>query len=297
MSLYQRTGTHLSIVRTKSPDPALVALLSRIVLGARGALTAGPTSGWAAIGRFFGTTFPLAVYQAWRWWAAVAVAFMGISVGLIYYIATHPSIQDKLLSPDDAKELTSSDFANYYHAYPAQHFALQVWTNNALLTAECLAVGILILPVFYLLFENALNVGVDGGFMTAAGKSGEFWGLIAPHGFLELTAVFIAAGVGLRIGWSWIVPPPGFTRTDSVARSARSAMLVALGLVAVLGVSGLIEAFVTPSPFPTAVRVGFGVLVWAAFLTYIFVLGSRAARDDASADLDADLLQASVPAV
>ena len=40
--LYQRVATHLSVVRSRTPDPALVAELSRLVLGARSALT-GPS--------------------------------------------------------------------------------------------------------------------------------------------------------------------------------------------------------------------------------------------------------------
>ena len=42
--------------------------------------------------------------------------------------------------------------------------------------------------------------------MSAYGHGRPFFGLILPHGMLELTAVFIGAGVGLRIGWSLIAP-------------------------------------------------------------------------------------------
>ena len=35
VALYQRAATHLSVIRSRSPDPALVARLSRIVLTAR----------------------------------------------------------------------------------------------------------------------------------------------------------------------------------------------------------------------------------------------------------------------
>ena len=72
-----------------------------------------------------------------------------------------------------------------------------------------------------------------------------FFGLILPHGLLELTAVFVAAGVGLRLFWSWVEPgaAPGL---QSLAHEGRSAAAVALGLVLVLLVSGVIEAFVTP---------------------------------------------------
>jgi len=38
--LYQRTATHLSVVRSSAPDPALVGQLSRLV--ARGEVRAGP---------------------------------------------------------------------------------------------------------------------------------------------------------------------------------------------------------------------------------------------------------------
>ena len=55
-------------------------------------------------------------------------------------------------------------------------------------------------------------------------------------------------------------------------------MSVALGLVVVLFVSGLIEAFVTPSGLPTWVRIGIGVLAEAAFLAYVIVFGRRARR-------------------
>ncbi|OKJ70291.1 hypothetical protein AMK30_25660 [Streptomyces sp. CB02460] len=33
-------------------------------------------------------------------------------------------------------------------------------------------------------------------------------GLILPHGLLELTAVFVAVGTGLRLGWTVIDPGP-----------------------------------------------------------------------------------------
>ena len=39
--LYQRTATHLSLVRTRSPDPALVARLSSLVARGRSAVAGG----------------------------------------------------------------------------------------------------------------------------------------------------------------------------------------------------------------------------------------------------------------
>ena len=66
------------------------------------------------------------------------------------------------------------------------------------------------------------------------------------------------------------------TRTQSIAREGRTAGTVALGLVAVLFVSGIIEAFVTPSGLPTWARVGIGITAELAFFAYVFVLGRQA---------------------
>jgi uncharacterized membrane protein SpoIIM required for sporulation len=289
VGLYQRAGTHLSVIRSRSPDPALVARLSRIVLTARGAITGGTAFSWRTVGRFFTATFPLAVYEAWPWWSTVAVANTVLAFVMMFYVAGHPDVQSAFLSDGTIQDIVNRDFQNYYSANQAQNFALQVWTHNALLAGQCLISGILILPVVYFLALNLANLGLVGGVMIGNGRSDVFFGLIIPHGLLELTAVFIAAGVGLRIGWAWIAPGPGRTRGRALAETARSGTLVALGLVVVLLVSGLIEAFVTPSPLPTFLRIAIGVAVWLAFLGYVVGLGRRAQARAVSSDLDAEL--------
>ena len=117
-----------------------------------------------------------------------------------------------------------------------------------------------------------------------------FWGLILPHGLLELTAVFVAGGVGFRLFWSW-VEPGDLSRTQAIAREGRTAGTVALGLVVVLLVSGVIEAFVTPSGLPTWARVGIGILAEVAFFAYVFVLGRAAYLRGHTGDVDASLLE------
>ena len=146
----------------------------------------------------------------------------------------------------------------------------------------------------FALFQNAANVGVIGGYMFAAGMGGLFLGLISPHGILELTAVFVAAGAGLRLGWTIIDPGPR-RRADAIAEEGRSTVVIALGLVVVLAVSGAIEAFVTPSGLPTWTRVGIGVVAEVAFLTYVWVLGGRAARRGETGDLEEELRGDYVP--
>ena len=96
--------------------------------------------------------------------------------------------------------------------------------------------------------------------------------------------------MGLRLFWAW-VDPGARTRVQSVAHEGRSAAAVALGLVLVLLVSGVIEAFVTPSGLPTWARIGIGVAAEAAFFGYVFVPGRRAFLAGHTGDVSAAALE------
>ncbi|MDQ6650586.1 MAG: stage II sporulation protein M [Actinomycetota bacterium] len=285
VELYQRTATHLSVVQTRSPDPALVGRLSSLVARARAAVTGGRTPAWRDATRFLTVTFPVVVYRGRRWCAGVAAGFLLVAFLIGRWVATSADVQRRIAPPNVVRDLVERDFAGYYSAHPASAFAAEVWTHNAFIAAGTLVLGVLLgLPTIYLLWTNAANVGVAGGLMAANGRLGLFFGLISPHGLLELTAVFIAAGVGLRLGWTVIDPGPS-RRADALARQGRAAVAVAVGLVLVLALSGGIEAFVTPSPLPTWARVGLGVLVEAGFLVYIGVLGRRGVAAGETGDL------------
>jgi uncharacterized membrane protein SpoIIM required for sporulation len=287
---YQQVATHLSVVRTSAPDASLVAHLSSLLARARNKAAGTRVGTWRGVGQFFGQRFPAALYRLRWWWLSTLAANAALTGVMMWWLLDHPIVEQTLLTPEQVDQLVNNDFENYYSEFAASHFAAQVWINNAWVSALCIAFGILGLPVIYLLYQNILNLAAIGSIMIRHDRGELFWGLILPHGLLELTAVFVAGGVGLRLFWSW-VEPRGLTRTASIAREGRTAGTVALGLVVVLLVSGLIEAFVTPSPLPTWARIGIGITAWLTFLAYVFVLGRNAARRGFTGDIDAALLE------
>jgi uncharacterized membrane protein SpoIIM required for sporulation len=293
--LYQRAATHLSVIRSRSPDPVLVAGLSRLVLGARAAITGGRRFSWQPVARFFTTGLPGELYRARWWWIGVGVACVLLGGAMMRYVAANPQVASLFMSEAQIGQLVGNDFVAYYSEYQAQNFAAAVWTNNALLTAQCLASGVLIVPVLYLLGTNLFSIGLTGGVMIDAGAGDTFFTYIAPHGLLELTCVFVGAGVGLRIGWGWIAPGPYRTRGQALAERARSGMLVALGLVPALLVAGLLEAYVTPAPLPAVLRIAVGAVVWLAFLAYALIAGAAAHRRGGTADVAEEHAAAEVP--
>jgi uncharacterized membrane protein SpoIIM required for sporulation len=297
VGLYQRTATHLSVVRSRAADPLLVAGLSSLVARGRGAVTGGAAPAWRDAARFLQVGFPTALWRTRRWWLAAAAVFLLVGFAVGGWVVTSPEVQASIAAPEEVRQLVEQDFEEYYSANPAQSFAAQVWTNNARVSAFAIVSGVLlgVIPV-YLLLVNAVNVGVTGGLMAANDRAALFFGLITPHGLLELTAVFIAVGVGVRVGWTLVDPGPR-SRLDALAAEGRAAIAVALGLALVLAVSGVIEAFVTPSPLPTWARVGIGAVVEVAFLAYVVVLGRRGAAAGETGDVTADVRGDALPIV
>lgn len=284
LDLYQRVATHLSEIRTRSPEPTLVAHLSSLLAKARLRSAGTRTFTWADVVRFLTTTFPAALYRTRRWWVTVLVVNVVLAFVMGWWLVSHPQLESALISPQEVDQLVNNDFASYYTENAAGSFALKIWTNNAWVAALCIAFGVFGVPVIYLLFTNLVNVAVIGGLMWSHGRADLFFGLILPHGMLELTSVFVAAGVGLKIFWGW-VEPGARTRGEAIAQEGRAAMSVALGLVLVLLVTGIIEAFVTPSPLPTWARIGIGALAEITFLTYVFTLGRWAVRRGETGDV------------
>ena len=289
VELYQRVSTHLSILRSASTigsDSLLIGRLSSLIARARSVVTGAHAPLSSTFVRFWTVSFPVVAYRTWRWWLATAVVFFAVVVVIASWVAGSPEVQFALGTPSEIDELVNHDVASYYSEHPAAAFALRVWVNNSWVAAQCIAFSVLLgLPIPIVLFQNAANLGLIAGLMFQAGKGGILLGLLAPHGLLELTAVFLAGATGMRLGWS-VISPGDRPRGQVLAEQGRGVVSVAVGLVGVLLVSGLLEALVTPSSWPTFVRVGIGVIAEVAFLSYIGYFGRRAVKAGETGDID-----------
>jgi hypothetical protein len=103
-----------------------------------------------------------------------------------------------------------------------------------------------------------------------------FWGLILPHGLLEITAVVVAGGAGLMLAWA-VIAPGDRSRMRSLADEGLRAATIVAGLVVCFVLAGFTEAWVTPSGLPTWARIGIGVGLELLFIAYIVGFGRNAA--------------------
>ncbi|WP_209684016.1 stage II sporulation protein M [Arthrobacter stackebrandtii] len=287
LDLYQRVSAQLSLIRSVEGESTLSASLSATLANARTRFTGARSNFFVDVARFFTISLPAAFYRIR--WLTVIVGAVFVVLGTLFAVWTagNPQVLAAMGSDAELQQLVEHDFVNYYSENPAASFAGAVWTNNAWIAAQCVAFGITGVFVPYAVFSNAQGIGMTAGVMFAHDRGDVFFSYILPHGLMELTAIFIAAAAGLRIFWSWVSPGPR-TRLDSLAREGRSLITVAAGLVLVLFVSGLVEAYVTPSALPVWAKITIGALVLAGYWTYTLVLGRRAVLAGEGGDLGED---------
>ncbi|MFE4545497.1 stage II sporulation protein M [Arthrobacter sp. NPDC056727] len=284
LRLYQVTSAHLSLLRSTGPESGLSASLSATLAQARTRFTGARSNFMEDLAQFFVLSLPAALYRI-RWLTvACGAAFCLVGFAYALWIGTSPEALRAVASEAEVQRYVTEDFIDYYSENPAASFAGAVWTNNAWISAQAVALGITGFWVPMILFSNAQGVGVAAGMFAAVGKTDVFFSYILPHGLMELTAVFVACAAGLRIFWA-MVSPGARTRSRAVAAEGRSMITVALGLVLVLFVSGLVEGFVTPSTLPVWAKISIGAAVLAAYWLYVLACGGRAYRAGARGDL------------
>lgn len=266
VALYQHASGHLARARTAYADPGLHGRLTRLVADANATLYAGRPRTRTTLRRFAGETFPLALWRSRRFLAVAAACLLVPAIVLGAWLQGSPEALDAAIAPDRQAALLESEFVDYYSSAPAEQFSLLVLANNVRVSLVAFALGALLaLPGALILAYNGFHVGAVGGLFVDAGEASTFFGHIAPHGFLELTAIVITAAAGLRVGWA-IVAPGDRRRGDALAEEGRQAVVLVLGCLPVFVVAGIIEGFVTPAPLPLALRALVGFVAWVAFL-------------------------------
>ena len=281
---YQSGATQLSAIKTTSGQSVQGDRLSLWLSRARLRFTGVGSNVLSQLPRFFAAQLPAALYRIR--WMSLAVAFSTALIAVLYavWVLQTPGVLANLGTEEFRRQFAEEDFVNYYSEHPPASFTGFVWTNNAWLAAQCVAFGILGVYAPYLLFTNAQSLGISAAIMGANDRLDVFFLYIAPHGQLELYAIFVAGAAGIRIFWSWIAPGAR-TRGQALAEDGRALITVAVGLTLALLVSGLIEGYVTRLDWPWPVKIGIGTVALASFLAYQWMLGRRAFRAGETGDL------------
>ncbi|MCC2033428.1 stage II sporulation protein M [Microbacterium allomyrinae] len=281
---YRAASADLADAKTSAGRSIQGDYISTMLARARLRLTGAPENVLRQIPRFFVLQLPAALYRV-RWATlAIALGFTAVATIVALWVSGDPALVASLGSRAQLENYAENEFTEYYSENPAAVFAGTVWTNNAWIAAQCVLFGVTGIWPIMVLVQNAVGVGTAAGIMAAFDRADVFVLYILPHGLLELTSIFVAAAAGLQIFWAWVAPGAR-TRGEALAATGRSLATIAIGLVFALGVSGLIEGFVTAQPWQWPVKIGIGAVALGLFLAYMLVVGRRASRLDETGDL------------
>ena len=290
--LYRWVTSDLAYAQGHRFDAQLQHYLNRLTARAHAYVYGGTVESWRGrIWTFFARTFPAEVRRSWMYvggcivltilWALVAYAVVARNPADAYAL-----LPESVVPPHIAKSLHDSNFA----FGPSESAAMSsfIITNNIRVAILAFGAGIVTLGAgtIYLIVFNALMVGALAALFAQAGFGPDFWATIAPHGFIELTAIQIAGGAGLVIAAGTLFPGR-LRRRDSIAIAGRRAGVLFAGVAAMLCVAGIIEGFFSPLRYPMNVRADVGIATGVLLLAYFGFAGrATASRAALSADTD-----------
>ncbi len=132
----------------------------------------------------------------------------------------------------------------------------------------------------YLLVANGALLGTVLAVVQGYGLSGGLLTFTAAHGPLEISCIVLSGGAGLRLAWA-LLRPGDRSRRDALRLAGAQAIRVMLLVIPALGVAGILEAFLSPSDAPIALKITVGVIAGLALWSYVFFVG-RPSRKSAS---------------
>ena len=289
LHLYRDVSADLARLRVMGAEPALVREVNRLITRAHGQIYRGGERRRGSLIRFYTTEFPRLFRRTGRYTLASFLISLAFTLMGFFSVQKHPDVVADILggaSSEFRGEKTGADIRARFQGTEAPLLSSMVTTNNIIVALNAFALGITFgAGTVYVLIVNGSMLGGFAGAYARSGAAGEFWMTVLPHGALELSAIVIAGGAGLIMGYAlWC--PGTRTRRRALRESAADAVRLVLGLIPAFLIAGFFEGFVTPDPdLPQVLKTGMGVLVAALFWLYLLFGGrERSAREAVEAN-------------
>ena len=274
--LYRQTASDLATVREDSSSSNVTRYLNQLLGRAHNLIYMGRRSPPSGIIKFYRETFPNTFCDTLAYTtAACAIFAVLVAVGMM--LATvNPAFQAYLLGPRMMETIENRQMWTHSIVTIKPIASSAIMTNNLSVSFSTFALGITGgLGTVWMLALNGLLFGVVNAACWQAGMSQQLLSFVAPHGVIELPAIFIAGGGGLLLAKGLLFPGTLPRRASLVLEGGRAVRLV-LGIIPMLVVAGTIEGFVSPSDLPIAVKYG---VAGGMFCLLVLYLKRKAPRE------------------
>jgi uncharacterized membrane protein SpoIIM required for sporulation len=281
--LYRQTAADLAAAREHRADVELAAYLNRLLGRAHNLVYSAAPRRPRSILTFYTRTFPQIFRSTWRYTAtATGIFLLGALLG-VTVCAADPGFERFLLGGAMMDTIDRREMWTHSIVAVKPLASSAILTNNLGVAFTAFALGITAaLGTAWIMFFNGVLISVVASACHRADMGVALWSFVAPHGSLELPAIFIAGGAGLLLGRG-LVAPGTLPRGEALRLHAGTAVRLVLGVVPLLIVAGVIEGFVSPVAIDPGVKFVIGAALLILLALYLLVPSIRDAGSEQSA--------------
>lgn len=273
--LYRQIAADLAVVRE---DPASVEFsryLNQLLVRAHSTIYANRRSGIRPIITFFTRSYPLVFRRNLVFCMVAFFVFLAGALAGTALTLRNPDFKLEMLGPRMVETIERNEMWTHSIISVKPQASGYIMTNNMSVSFTCFALGITAgIGTLYLLFFNGMLLGVIGAACGQAGMGLQLWSFIAPHGVLELPAVFIAGGAGLRIAQGLLFPGV-LPRRESLVNAGKQSVILLVGVIPILVIAGIIEAFISPTAMAVPLKFALAAALLILLLSYLFQFWKR----------------------
>jgi uncharacterized membrane protein SpoIIM required for sporulation len=252
-ALYRLASADLSRARVLNVGEDIRTYLNNLVVKAHNQVYQRQRSRWRDFAHFLFVRFPCLVRQYINY-VLTAVCLLLIPLLVSYcFVLKDPGFAQ--LEIGNGQPIVSEDMWQTIEQHKLWTDPLEnvspvassfVATNNIKVTIMSFVFGVTFgLGTAFVLVTNGILIGTVLGVCRLYGMNERLLVFMAPHGVLELTAIFISGGAGLLMGKALLFPGH-WKRLDALKIAAPDALSLFLGCLPLLIIAATIEGFISP---------------------------------------------------
>jgi uncharacterized membrane protein SpoIIM required for sporulation len=276
--LYRQAAADLSAVRADPSSRTLEQYLNRLVGRAHNYVYSGRRISMASLWQFFAYGYPRLLRRLSGYvLAATAIFLLAGLMGMLITIM-HPDFATLMLGPQMMDKIEHHQMWTDSVLSIKPVAASGIMTNNITVCFLTFAGGILAgLGTLYMLFNNGLQIATV---LTCCAQHHMALSLVSfmtAHGALELPSIMFAGAAGLRLG-AGILFPGMLRRRAALALAGVEAVQLIAGTIPLLIIAGTLEAFLSPTHAPIALKFSVGAVLFTGLLLWLGEGGRKTAE-------------------
>ena len=278
---YRQACQHLALARSRLYSQSLIERLSQLVLRGHQYFYKPRSHLLQQIIRYFTADFPATIRQEWRVVALASLLFFGPLIGIIIAIQINPDLIFSITDGDTVRQFETMYDPERYERVGREReadsdilmFGFYI-RNNTGIGFRTFASGLMFgLGTLFLLLFNGVHIGAVAGHLTHLGYNETFWGFVAGHSAMELTAIALSGAAGLKLGQA-LIWPGRKSRLRALRDNAGIAVRIIYGAATMFFIAAFIEAFWSSIAWmPLYIKLSVGIFFWLLVLGYFAFVG------------------------